>query len=637
MKLLLLSPSYSPVKNTDYFPLGIGFLASYCTSRGHSVRAINFNNYNAIDHKKVLQNEIEEFTPEIVGVGGLTGAFLEIEKIIRYVREMIDIPIVIGGGVFSSEPELMMHELQVDYGIAGEGEIILGGLLDSIEKAIPLPKGLWFWNAQKLQFNGKGPVINDLDLLPNPNIDLLGVDEFFKIKQNRPYSPHLLRLDIKHDRSIPISASRSCPYRCTFCYHAGLGSYRQMSIDKLIALIKEYQKRYDTNHFSIYDELFASKRERIVEFCSKIALEQLDIIWSCQLRVDSIDSQLLGMLKESGCQFVSYGVESGSDTILKSMNKKISTKQIVEAVEMTRVAKIGIQANFLYGDPAETTQTVGESLRFQAANKLFFMDWSTVIPYPGSKIYMDCCESGKIPDKISFIRKLCNQSRYLWHDKINMTTMADDVFEAGYLQLRESNDQNHRRSLAEIVTSRILSPRISELKINCVSCHESIEFNLTYPPPSGDSFAIRSLVGISGVNLLCPYCYRKMHIKSIDIEHIRHLYREFQQKLDSFVVKKQQVVVMPAMDRLYGSFSEDIDFKGLSVVAVLDSRENHFDTTFMGCQVEELNEDSISKYSTNSFVILPWMEFEEAYKLLSENGISADSIVSWNEQFKKLQ
>ncbi len=631
MKVLLLAPNYNGRANSDFFPLGLAYLASYIEKLGHEIISVNLNNYNCQQGYEILHTLVDQEQIDLVGLGGLTASYTEIGSIIRLIREWSPkLPIVLGGGITSSETELIMQALRPDYAVIGEGELIFADILNTLEKRLPIQsvRGIWHWDKNIPVFTGVGPEIKDLDPLPFPAVDKFGMFEFLERQLEDQYDYHLIHFDC--GKTIPIIASRSCPFDCTFCSHAGLGRYRIRSIKNVIDEIEALTAAYKVYSFAIYDELFAARRERVLEFCALLHERNLEITWSCQLRVDQLDQELLYTMKKAGCNFLSYGFESGSDTILKSMNKKIISTQIKNCVAMTRKAQIGFQANFLYGDPSESIETLDESIKFQEDNELYFTDWSTVIPYPGSKLYEFCLKQNLIQDKIEFIESLCNLSTYLWQKKINMTTMPDEIFELKYLNLRELNDSMHRRQEVIVNESETLDQYNSKMTIECPSCGFKKTTTITYPPEcrTGGEANLKSVIGVRGMNILCSQCARKMHLKAKEIPHINRHYNQFQERIDLLVKEKRQIVILPALDRFKTVFFEDINLSHLKVSAVLDSRPHRINTNFLNSTVKQLSAENIIPHIDKTFVILPWVEFNQARELLESEGVK--DILCWN-------
>ena len=415
-----------------------------------------------------------------------------------------------------------------------------------------------------------------------------------------------------------------------------MGKYKTHDIDRVVAQIEQYAKKYDVNRISILDELFSANKKRLQSFCNRLMEKKLNIKWFCQMRVDQLDLELLELMKQSGCDFISIGIESGSDIVLTSMQKKIKAADIANAVKMLRKANIGFQANFLFGDPCETQETIMESLRFQQANELFFVDWSAVIPYTGTQIFDYAWEKGLIHDKVQFMRSQCDISGYLYKHQINMTKMTDAEYQDWYIRLREINDLNHRKRLAVVKQAVPAGKWQSDLTIACPACQFLINTDFCYPLATHGDSRINpdSPVAMQGVNLLCPGCFRKMHLMPRQIPHIEVFFKRFQEQVDQLRESGADVAVLPAMDRYYSVFKEDISLDGLNVAAVLDTRNFRIGKEFLGQEVKSFDKQSIQEYKDVVFLILPWVEYRKAIDILKNAGIPDEKILSWNQSFE---
>ncbi len=634
LRVLLISPSYAAGRNTLYFPIGLSYLSAHIRRDGHQVVPLNMNNHGPSERYAELDRLLREEAIDVVGVGGLTIAFAEIEKIVAFVRARTPAPVVLGGGITSCESELVMRAVRPEFMVVGEGEVIFSELLAAIGagQGADQVAGVWGWREGAPVYSGEGKTVEALDELAHPDLDLFGMESYLDIQSEQRFSYHETLLS--GARHIPITASRSCPFRCTFCYHAGMGAYKRHSIENVVGHIEACLARFGVRYFMIYDELFSANKKRIAEFCERV--KPLGITWYCQLRVDQLDQALLRLMKDAGCIHISYGFESGSNLVLDSMQKKISAGQIADAVAMTREARIGIQANFLFGDPAENEETLAESLRFQDEHHLYFVDWSAVIPYPGTQVYAHAEKTGLIPDREAFLRSMGDVSRYLWRDMVNMTELSDARYRELYLELRERNDRNHRKQLTLVEAGRPLSPTSSRMTLRCPRCgHRDHDVDIPYPPEtaSGGPPALRSPIGLSGLNIVCLTCREKHHLLARAIPHVGAIYAGFQAELDRLRATQQEVVVLPAMDRYFGLYAEDIDLAGLRLTGVLDSRSNRIGQTFLGHPVAALDEENVRARPDQVFLVLPWVEYAEALALLDRAGVPPQRVLSWNACF----
>ncbi|OAI08664.1 hypothetical protein A1342_16000 [Methylomonas methanica] len=583
-----------------------------------------------------IKNVLDNQNIDLIGISGLTVAFNEIDRLMQEIRRINPrIPIVLGGGITSVEGELMMNTLRPDFAVVGEGEFIFSRLLNTLESGGDASKiaGIWCWEDTRPKYTGEGESPKDLDELPLPDLDSFGIRDHIQLQgEGGQYSYHLTRLDF--GRSFPISASRSCPFKCTFCHHAGMGTYKKRDIVKVVDQIEDYIKTYGINGFSIYDELFSANKARVVEFCSLLKERNINIKWFCQLRMDQLDFSMLQMMRDSGCNYISFGIESGSDVVLGSMKKKITKQIISDAVKIVREAKIGIQANFLFGDPIETEETIRESLQFQEDNQLYFCDWSAVVPYAGTPIYNFAVEKGLIQDREIFMRSLCNISGYLYNSQINMTQMSDDQYKDWYIYLRELNDQNHRKRCATIVSGNIVSRWMSEITVACPCCGHQQTMVFQFPFEQDENGPIlRGPVGVPGMNILCPDCARKMHLKAKDIPHMSAIYKRFQNEIDLIKGSNDKVTFMPSLDRFASTFLEDISIDDSLVEDVYDTREFRRDKRFLGKSTKIVDLENIKNLNDKILVILPWIEYEKVINMLNDSAVKPSKIVCWNNLF----
>jgi len=428
-KILLVIPRYSGSEKPAYdyaFPLGLGYISSVMKKEGYDVDVINLNHRNGTIGNLVTK-QLDSKKYDIVATGHNGMGFSIVKRIIEVSKEHTSKPkVIIGGAIITSEKELMFENLNPDYAVYGEGEETIIELLKGIEDNNDLKKidGIIFRDENKeiVVTNPRKPIKN-INKIPFPDFDGLGFEEY--LKNQKPNTVFYFQNYYDFPRTLPILASRSCPYRCTFCYHSIGTQYRERTIDNVMEEIELMIKKYDINILAIYDDLFSSRRERLIEFCKRMKKlnekRQQKIKWTCQLSVLEIDDNLLKIMKEAGCEIISYGFESFSEEVLKSMRKPIKPEQIDHALKATLRAKIGIQANFIFGDPAETVETSNKTLDYWKRECRGQVGLGFIQPYPGSEIFNHCVSRGIIQNKIKYIRDEMNKDVLF-----NMTnTMSD--------------------------------------------------------------------------------------------------------------------------------------------------------------------------------------------------------------------
>jgi len=411
MKILIVVPRMQIEETANYnymFPLGLAYISAVLKKAGHQVTCLNLNHYSD-DDSMVINNFIQQRGSfDFACTGGISTIFRQIRSVVETLRGFHpDIKLVVGGGLISSEPELMFNVLNPDYIIIGEGEETICDLLSCVERQgdIGGVAGIGYRDRSgKIVLTSPRPPIADINSIPWPDFEGFEFDAY--LDHMRPSDQFYQDL-YDHPRVYPIICSRSCPFACTFCYHPIGKRYRQRSVESIIAELSVMIKRYRINVIGIYDELFSNDREWLYEFCRqfKTVLKGIswECKWGCQMRVDKLDDEMLKTMKDAGCYMISYGFESYSPAVLKSMKKHITLQQIDRAVTLTLKNNLSLQANFIFGDPAETSQTAKQTLDYWKANVKAGIMLTFINPYPGTPLYQNCLAKGIIKDKLDFI------------------------------------------------------------------------------------------------------------------------------------------------------------------------------------------------------------------------------------------
>jgi len=276
------------------------------------------------------------------------------------------------------------------------------------------------------KFTGTNYKYKPIDSLPFPDYEPFNIQEM--IDEYSMATRLLYRYSRPEARPFNIVASRSCPFTCTFCVHDRRGiPYRARSIENIIEEIKTGYDKYRFNIIILLDELFAVNKNRLIDF-SNAVLEGRekygwDFDWIFQTHANArFDLESLKLAKRAGCYMFSYGLESASPEVLKSMNKKMDISQVDDVIKMAEEVGVGFSANLIFGDIAETPSTIAESLAFWLKHgRTSDVFPGEVKPYPGSKLFNVCVERGMFKDKRDYYEHI-NSFR------VNMTSMPDDVY-----------------------------------------------------------------------------------------------------------------------------------------------------------------------------------------------------------------
>lgn len=510
---LIVVPKYSlniEKKKQHYFlPLGIMYVSSYLKKCGFNVDCINLNHYEDNKFQKTLENN----QYDVICSGGLFTEITPIGEIIEVARRVQpNAKTVLGGALPSGDPEFVLDELRPDFLVLGEGEVTMAELIMAIENKSDFKEinGIAFYqNGTFIKTSPREPLIEDLDNHPYPDYEGFEFDHY--LDHHSADSEHLSNImDVEHRRVASIISSRNCVGKCTFCFRLMTGGYRSRSIDALIAEIGYLIGKYCINEIGLIDEMFALKKQRIYEFCEKI--KPFGVRWTCQLRVNLIDRDLLVAMKDAGCYFISYGFESGSKKVLKSMKKGITPAQIENAICLTSQVGICIQGNFIFGDPAETLATMNETIRFRKRFSRINFGMFMIIPYPGTVLYNDLKRNGKFPNLLEFYE---NPEKIFGDFPINMTSLSSNDFK---FMCRKIYLENAFSIIpGEVLNSRKLNSKYYAVTVRCSNCAEvnrEVKMNV-----------------ISG-GFLCKKCFQRIYVKRSDLvfdqyarlTHLYHLY-----------------------------------------------------------------------------------------------------------------
>lgn len=418
MKVLYIIPRYKTYGMEDHYvmPMGILYVSAYVKhSRVADVYTLNLNHVMGEEYD-IIESEIRNHNIDFVGIGGLSGEYKDLARIVAYVRKIsVNIIIQVGGGIMTADPEVTMLAMpEVNVGIIGEGELTSVELIEALRdgKDLSTVDGLIYRTTNGLRTTKPRKEIEDLDSLPFPDYEGFCYGEY--LRNNPDISD-----EGKRYSQVSVIGGRSCKYNCTFCFHPSGSKYRQRSIDSIFSEIDWLVSHYNITYLALREELFATDNERVRDFCNR--MEKYDFDWSIQLRIDNVNQELVNMLKNTRCRYIFIGVESAVNSILKSMHKGITVEHIEKALEMLHEAGLNSRSGVIMGDTMETEDTANQTIEWFMKHKdKYRMFLDMIIAFPGSIIYKRACREGKIPDRIKFLKDGC--------PIINLTNMPEEQF-----------------------------------------------------------------------------------------------------------------------------------------------------------------------------------------------------------------
>ncbi len=391
--IIFVNPPYERIsKGHDYIKhitnsspsLGLLHLAAQTREDGYETKIIEGDLENLMP-EEVADIIIKE-SPKFVGITLFTVGVENASIIAGNIKkELPNIPILVGGPHMSSMGiETMNRFPMFDVAVLHEGEQVISKLLKLLEENKPLDviDGIIYKNENnKLIRTAPATIRLQLDDLPLPAWDLL---------PNFPDAYPLAIFDYPKGPVTTFSASRGCPFKCAFCDTSTFGSkIRYYSPAKVFEIMNYLKDTYGINHLQFVDDLFVANKKRILELCDLIIEHDFKMTWSCTARVDSITLDILKKMKQAGCWEISYGIETGSDRMLKNMRKATKVEQSRKAINWTHEAGIRAKGLFMLGYPGEDEESMRETKEFVQSIPLTTMNMSKFTPYPGSPIYME--------------------------------------------------------------------------------------------------------------------------------------------------------------------------------------------------------------------------------------------------------
>lgn len=295
--------------------------------------------------------------------------------------------LLIGSHVTYFHDKILAENPAVDAVCRGEFEITVRELARAIDAGLDWStvEGLSYRTADgQVAANPPRPLIEDLDALPFPARHIV-LDQGYRAGIFSGTQP------------TAMVSSRGCPFQCTYClWPATLYGhrFRARSAQNVVDEIDQILHKYGIDEIYFDDDTFTMDRQRVLDICRMIRERGLKVSWIVQARVDTVDREMLQTMKDAGCHYILFGVESGSPEMLKIMKKHINLDQVRVAFQLCSELGIKTQAFFLFGVPGETQQTIRETIEFAKSLNASTAQFAIVVPHPGSVLYEQVVANG---------------------------------------------------------------------------------------------------------------------------------------------------------------------------------------------------------------------------------------------------
>ncbi|MBR9705312.1 B12-binding domain-containing radical SAM protein [Candidatus Pacearchaeota archaeon] len=408
------------------YSLGIGYLDSVIRKNNYEILTKDYSSKGEEYLLNDLKEVINEFKPDIIGISVLTITRVSAYKAIKLIKKINpEIKIILGG----IHPSLMYEQLLINFPInaicIGDGEDTIIELIKALENNTPLDniKGIAFKLKNQVIKTDNREINLDLDKIPFPNYNLSS-----------------------DKKNAHITTSRGCHNNCSYCC-GGNKHWRSRSIDNVIEEIEFLFKNYpELETLHLLDENFTLDNKRAIELCKKIIEKKIILNLVCQARIKPVSHDLFYWMEQAGFSEINFGIESGSDKLLKNAHKNITKQDIIDTYNIIKDYKKITPNKFLItGLYGETEGTIDETIEFiNKLNKivkrgLFKANYlaTPLMVFPGTEVYEIMKEKNLINDDYWLSDKPCPiftaEHSVEWINKMSNKILRKTVYSAGKL------------------------------------------------------------------------------------------------------------------------------------------------------------------------------------------------------------
>jgi anaerobic magnesium-protoporphyrin IX monomethyl ester cyclase len=396
-------------------PIGPAYLAASLIQAGHEARIVDGVGENPYQITSLFNDTVmaiglrsEEIVDRIqpdtqlIGVSCMFSQdWPEIRRLVGLVRQRFPgVPIIMGGEHITAVPEFTLTSTpEVDACVIGEGEESIVDLANAFQDGRAwdaIPGVMLRAEDGTVKYTGPRTRIRNVDDIPWPAWHLVPVES---------YLAGGFSFGVNRGRSMPILATRGCPYECTFCSNPEMWTTRWYArdVDNVLDEIQAYMDKFGATNFDFYDLTAIVKRSWIIQFTNTILERKMKFTWQLPsgTRSEAIDDEVSRLLYASGCRNMSYAPESGSPAVLKRIKKVVKLDRLEESVRGAVRHGMNVKLNIIMGFPGETRDELRETVKFLArmgATGVQDMSISLFSPYPGSQLYKELRASGRIPE-----------------------------------------------------------------------------------------------------------------------------------------------------------------------------------------------------------------------------------------------
>ena len=334
-------------------PMNLLYLASYLASKDHSVELVDVR-CDDLDLESTITT-VTELAPNFLGFPLYQGTEEPTLTLLQELKQRAPkIKMILGGPLATAVPERLARIPEVSAVVVGEGELALQSILENpMSEWSTLPGIAFVDDKGDYHCHPDRAVVKDLDGLPHVDYGFVDYAKYVAFQKH-----------LSIPQSVFMTISRGCLYRCTYCATPVLwpGKVRRMSVERVIAEIKYQQERYPGLTMAFMDDSFFADRKWLQDFFKAVA--PLKVRYATIGRADHLRPEDVDKLAETGCIYVSMGVETGNSKMQKVIKKRLSLERVAPVVERLAKHKVFAKCFFMLGFPGETPSQMAETINF---------------------------------------------------------------------------------------------------------------------------------------------------------------------------------------------------------------------------------------------------------------------------------
>lgn len=367
-------------EQVNMFPIGLATIAAVLRKNNFPITFLDPENMD-MDEKDVII-KIKNEKPAVVGVSCVSANYNLAWEYLKAAKEIGAYTVLGGNHASSGDPKILLEQAKyVDFLLFGEADYTVLELCEFLEKKRTDYEhilGLAYRKGDKIYVNGRRPFIENIGDIPRPVWDLVDMDKYTVSK-----------FIWRGKGAVPLMTSRGCPTFCIFCATSQVNGrkFRAQSAERIVDDIEHLITQYNTKHIVFLDDIFTINKTRVKEICTILIQKELNIHWFCLARVNTVDKELLTIMKKAGCTWIEYGVETGDENIMKTLRKGITLQQAKEAFAWTHEAGIKTYGTFMFGHPGETKETIEKTIQFAIQLNPHIAQFTIVAPLPGTELW----------------------------------------------------------------------------------------------------------------------------------------------------------------------------------------------------------------------------------------------------------